>query len=237
MYLNFRKLSVLMAAFNEEATLDRCVTNVLATPLPGQLVREILIVDDGSRDKTWAVAQQLAAGSPLVRLFRNEHNCGKGAALRRAIREMTGDLAIFQDADLEYDPRDYAALLKPILDGRADIVFGSRFANPGGESAWFWHAAMNRILTSVANVVHGTRLTDMETCYKAFRVDALRALPLTANRFGIEPEITANAARLRFRISEVPISYRGRRYSEGKKITWKDGIAALWFIVKYRFTK
>jgi glycosyltransferase involved in cell wall biosynthesis len=232
----FTKLSILIAAYNEQDTLRACVEAVFAAPLPGALTREIVLVDDGSTDRTWTVAERLAAAHPEVRIFRQPRNLGKGAAIRRAIAESTGDLAIFQDADLEYDPRDYPRLLAPILDGRADVVFGSRFTGLERKVLYFWHTLANRFLTLLSNMLNDTNWTDMETCYKAFRADALRAIPLVSDRFGIEPEITAKVARNRLRMFEVPISYNGRRYEEGKKITWRDGAAALWFIVRYRFS-
>jgi glycosyltransferase involved in cell wall biosynthesis len=225
-----------MAAYNEEATLRRCVERVALAPLPEALGREIILVDDGSIDSTWEIAQELAKRQPELKIFQQPRNRGKGAALRRAIAEMTGDLAIFQDADLEYDPRDYGRLLKPILDGRADAVFGSRFTGEERKVLYFWHMIGNRVVTLMANMLNDINLTDMETCYKAFIAEYLRAIPLKSNRFGIEPEITAKAARNRLRIYEVPIAYNGRTYEEGKKISWRDGLAALWFIVKYRFS-
>jgi len=232
----FHKLSVLIAAYNEEATLRRCVTEVLTAPLPQGLSREVVLVDDGSRDHTWTIAQQLAAESPEVRIFQQPRNLGKGAALRRAINEMTGDVAIFQDADLEYVPCDYPRLLRPILDGRADVVYGSRFTGEERKILYFWHTAGNRLLTLLANMLNDTNLSDMETCYKAFVAEKLKAIPLVSSRFGIEPEITAKVARNRLRLYEVPIQYNGRTYEEGKKIGWRDGIAALWFIFKFRFS-
>ena len=231
------KLSILIAAYNEEESLRSCLEGVLAVPLPGGLSREVVIVDDGSRDRTWAIMQQLAAENPeIVRIFQQPQNMGKGAAVRRAIKECTGDLAIFQDADLEYDPNDYPRLLAPILDGRADVVFGSRFAGDERKVLMFWHTLANQFLTLLSNMLNDTNWTDMETCYKAFRTDCLKLIPLESNRFGIEPEVTAKVARNRLRMFEVPIKYNGRSYQEGKKIGWKDGVAALWFIIKYRFS-
>jgi len=233
----FSKLSILIAAYNEEESLRSCLEGVLAVPLPGGLSREVVIVDDGSRDRTWAIMQQLAAENPeIVRVFQQPENRGKGAAVRRAIQESTGDLAIFQDADLEYDPNDYPRLLAPILDGRADVVFGSRFAGDERKVLMFWHTLANQFLTLLSNMLNDTNWTDMETCYKAFRADCLRLIPLESNRFGIEPEVTAKVARNRLRMFEVPINYNGRSYQEGKKIGWRDGVAALWFIIKYRFS-
>jgi len=232
----FQKLSVLVAAYNEEAILAACLAGILAAPLPEGMEREIVLVNDGSTDRTWAIAEEMAARHPELRIFQQARNQGKGAALRRAIKEMTGDLAIFQDADLEYDPRDYPRMLAPILDGRAEVVFGSRFAGEERKVLYFWHTLANRFLTLLSNMLNDTNLTDMETCYKAFVADALRRIPLESNRFGIEPEITAKVARNRLCMYEVPIRYDGRPYGEGKKITWRDGIAALWFIFLYRFS-
>jgi glycosyltransferase involved in cell wall biosynthesis len=232
----FQKLSILVAAYNEEESLRTSMEAVLAAPVPGGLAREIVIVNDGSKDGTWRIAQELAAEYPEIRAFEQTPNQGKGAALRRAIAECTGDLAIFQDADLEYDPNDYGRMLRPILDGRADVVFGSRFAGEERKVLYYWHTLANQFLTTLSNMLNDTNFTDMETCYKAFTTSALKAIPLESNRFGIEPEITAKVARNRLRMFEVPISYNGRRYDEGKKITWRDGAAALWFIFKYRFS-
>ena len=190
-------------------------------------------MDDGSGDGTWKIAGELAAEYPEVRVFRQEPNQGKGVALRRAISEMRGDLVTFQNADLEYDPNDYARLLAPILSGRADVVFGSRFTGEERKVLYFWHAFANKLLALVSNMLNNNNWTDMETCYKAFIAEELRAVPLQSNRFGIEPEITAKVARNNLRMFEVPIDYNGRKYEEGKKITWRDGVAALWFIFRY----
>ena len=233
---SFRKLSILVAAYDEAETLALCIRTIADVPLPAGLEREIVLVEDGSKDRTWEVAQKLAVEIPCMRIFQQPCNMGKGAALRRAIQEMSGDLAIFQDADLEYDPLDYPRMLRPILEGKADVVFGSRFTGEERKVLYFWHTLANRLLTLLSNMLNDTNFTDMETCYKAFIADALRAIPLESNRFGIEPEIAAKVARNRLRMFEVPISYNGRRYDEGKKITWRDGLAALWFIFKYRFS-
>ena len=233
----FTKLSILMAAYNEEETLRTCVAAVLAAPLPEGIERELVIVNDGSKDETWEVMEGLAKENPAtIRIFQQPVNMGKGAAIRRAIAEMSGDLAIFQDADLEYDPREYPKILAPILNGRAEVVFGSRFAGAERKVLLFWHTVVNKMLTLLSNMLNDTNWTDMETCYKAFTAQALKAMPLFSNRFGIEPEITAKVALNRFRMFEVPINYNGRGYDEGKKISWKDGVAALWFIFKYRFS-
>ncbi len=233
----FRKLSILMAAFNEEDSLFACAEQVLGVPLPGGLERELIIIDDGSKDGTWQVMEELAAAEPKrVRIFKQPKNQGKGAAIRRAVAEMSGDLAIIQDADLEYDPRDYGRMLAPILDGRAEVVFGSRFAGAERKVLFFWHAQFNKFLTFASNLLNDTNWTDVETCYKAFTAAALQTIPLVSNRFGIEPELAAKCALNRFRMFEVPINYNGRSYNEGKKIGWTDGLAALWFIVRYRFS-
>ncbi len=234
---SFSKLSILVAAYNEQETLRACVGGLLTAPLPAGISREIVIVNDGSRDATWNIMQSLAAEHPeIIRVFQQPQNMGKGAALRRAIAESKGDLIVFQDADLEYDPCDFQRMLAPILGGRADVVFGSRFTGEERKVLFFWHTLANRLLTLLSNMLNDTNWTDMETCYKAFRADCLRSIPLESNRFGIEPEITAKVARNRLRMFEVPINYNGRSYEEGKKITWRDGAAALWFILKYRFT-
>ena len=232
----FLRLSVLIPAYNEEMTLRKCVERVLAATLPDGVAREVIVVDDASTDSTAAVGAALASKHNEVRFFRLQRNQGKGAALRLAIQEMSGDLAIFQDADLEYDPRDYARVLKPILEGKAEVVYGSRFTGEERKVLYFWHTAGNRLLTLVSNMLNDTNLTDMETCYKAFTAEALKSIPLVSKRFGIEPEITAKVARNRFRLYEVPISYNGRTYEEGKKITWRDGIAAMWLILRFRFS-
>jgi len=207
----------------------------LAAPLPAGLEREVVVVDDASTDSTVEQVERLGAVHSAIRLYRQPKNCGKGAALQRAIGEMRGDLAIFQDADLEYDPGDYERLLMPILAGKADVVFGSRFAGTERKVLYFWHTVGNRLLTLLANMLNDLNLTDMETCYKAFVAERLRAIPLQSKRFGIEPEITAKVALNRLRIYEVPITYNGRTYEEGKKIGWRDGLAAFWWILRYRF--
>lgn len=229
-------LSVVIPVYNERDTLLEILRRVLDAPI--DLQRELILVDDCSTDGTAELYPQLDQHFPDARLrvFKHPVNCGKGAALRTGFAQTTGDLVLVQDADLEYDPRDYPRLLKPILDGRADVVYGSRFV--GGEEhrvLYFWHSVGNRFVTTLSNMFTDLNLTDMETCYKVFRREVIQNIPLTSNRFGIEPEITQKIARLNIRIYEVPISYHGRTYSEGKKIGWKDAVSALYFILKFKF--
>ena len=226
-------LSVVIPVYNEEATVAVLLRAVLDAPLPPGVERELVVVDDGSQDGT-AAALGAFAGDSRVRVFRQERNAGKGAALRRGFAEARGDLVVVQDADLEYDPRELGKLLAPILAGKADVVFGSRFL--GGDAhrvLFFWHMVGNRLLTLLSNATTNLNLTDMETCYKMFKTDVLRRIPIEEDRFGFEPEITAKVARLGVRIYEVGIGYAGRTYEEGKKIGWKDGLRALWCILKY----
>ncbi len=228
------RLSVLMPVYNESRTLRTIVEQVLAAPVEMEI--ELVAVDDCSRDDSVAILEELAASDPRIKLFRHPVNRGKGAAIRTAIAHMTGDIAIVQDSDLEYDPQDYPRVLKPILDGRADAVYGSRFAASDERRVlFFWHSLGNKVLTALSNMANDLNLTDMETCYKAVRADVLKKLRLTSERFGIEPEITARLAQWGARIYEVPISYHGRTYAEGKNIGWKDGVQALWLIFKFRF--
>jgi len=228
-------LSILIPVYNEREHLERSIERVLQAPLPDGLDRELVLVDDASTDGTRAIAEALAGRYPgKIRLFFQDHNQGKGAAIRRAILEMRGDYALFQDADLEYDPRDYPALLDPLLDGRADVVYGSRFAARRVRRVLnYRHEFGNRLLTALSNWFTQLNLTDMETCYKAFRSELLRSIPLRSNRFGIEPEITAKLAKRRSILYEVPIDYLGRSAAEGKKIGWKDGVQAIAIILKY----
>ncbi len=228
-------VSILIPVYNEQAYLERCVTRVLAAPLPPRMAREVVVVDDASTDGTADLLHNLATRHPaVVRVFRQPRNEGKGAAIRRAIREMRGQYAIFQDADLEYDPREYPVLLQPILEHNADVVYGSRFATRTMRRVLNYHHALgNKFLTNLSNWFSGLNLTDMETCYKCFRADVLKTIPLRSNRFGIEPEITAKIAKRNCVVYEVPISYHGRGYEEGKKIGWKDGVSAVFTILKY----
>ena len=227
------KLSIVIPAYNEKNTVLELLRRVEAVPL--SLDKEIIVVDDFSTDGTREVLGGL--GRPDIRVLFHAKNMGKGSALRTGFSEATGDIVLIQDADLEYDPAEYPGLLAPILDGRADVVYGSRFLGGPHRVLFFWHSVGNRFLTSLSNVVTNLNLTDMETCYKVFRGDVLRKLSLKSRRFGFEPEVTIKVAKLKCRIYEVPISYAGRNYSEGKKIGWKDGVAALWHIMRYRFFK
>src|ERR1051326_2707809 len=228
------KLSILMPVYNERTRVERCIAGVLAAPLPENMERELIVVDDRSTDGTFDILERLAAAEPAIRLFRHEVNRGKGAAVRTAIQQATGDFSIIQDADLEYDPAEYPILIRPLLDGRADAVFGSRYL-AGGQTRVlpFWHSMINKGLTLVSNMFCNLKLTDMETCYKVFRTDLLKSIPIRSDRFGFEPEIVMKSAKRKLRIYEVPISYHGRTYEEGKKIGWKDGLKALGVILRF----
>jgi glycosyltransferase involved in cell wall biosynthesis len=225
------RLSVLIPVYNERDTIDLIVEQVRATPLP----LEIICVDDCSTDGTQHILETLLAQGRIHQLFRQPANQGKGAAIRHALSMSTGDIVIVQDADLEYDPADWPTLLEPILSGRADACFGSRFLGGPHRVLYYWHSVGNSLLTMYSNMLTNLNLTDMETCYKAMRGELARSLlpKLSAQRFGFEPEITARLAHADARIFEVPISYSGRTYAEGKKIGWRDGIAAFWHITKY----
>jgi SAM-dependent methyltransferase len=214
--------------------LERSLAQVLAAPLPENMERELIIVDDCSTDGSSDILDRLAAQEPSIRLFRKKINEGKGAAVRTAIQEAHGDFCLVQDADLEYDPAEYPTLLRPLLSGHADAVFGSRYL--AGEQTRvlpFWHSMINKGLTLLSNMFCNLNLTDMETCYKVFRTDLLKSIPIRSNRFGFEPEITMKCAKRKLRIYEVPISYHGRTYEEGKKIGWKDGVKALGVILRF----
>jgi len=230
---DYKKLSILIPVFNEERTVEEIVRRVLKADTCG-LVKEIVLVNDASADGTPQVLDRLK-NVDSVKLFNHPSNRGKGAAIRTSLEHATGDICLIQDADLEYDPADYPKLLKPILDGRADVVYGSRFAGGTHRVLLFWHYMANRFLTLLSNMLCNLNLTDMETCYKVFRRECVKDMRLTAERFGIEPELTAKLARRHYRFYETDINYSGRDYSEGKKINWKDGLAALWFIFRYRF--
>lgn len=224
-------LSVVMPVYNERTTIEEMISRVLAVPLRIELV----VVDDGSKDGTRDILQRLQAerGFTLILQPRNQ---GKGAALRRGFEDATGDLVVIQDADLEYSPEEFPALIELICQGRADVVYGSRFL--GRHRVFlFTHYAGNRLLTFITNVLYNTMLTDMETCYKVMRAEVLRSFELRSDGFGIEPEITAKIFKRKYRVYEVPITYDGRGYEEGKKITWRDGVVALWVLLKYRFTE
>ena len=223
-----------MPVYNERTVIERCLSLVMAAPLPENMEREVVIVDDRSTDGTWDILERLAGIYPQIRLFRHDVNRGKGAAVRTAIEKADGDFSLVQDGDLEYDPCEYARLMRPLLDGRADAVFGSRYlAGEQTRILLFWHSVINKSLTLLSNMFCNLALTDMETCYKAFRTDLLKSIPIRSDRFGFEPEIVMKCAKRRLRIYEVPISYHGRTYEEGKKIGWKDGIKALGVILKF----
>ncbi len=229
------KLCIIMPVYNERQTVEEIVRRVLGVDLNG-IQKELILVDDGSTDGTRDVLQTLSRQELSgVKVVLHRHNQGKGAAIRTGLSHANGDLIVIQDADLEYDPRDYAVLLQPILDGKADVVYGSRFLGPH-RAFNFLHMVGNKFLTLVTNVLYNTILTDMETCYKVFRVEVLRSMRIRSNRFDFEPEITAKVLKRGYRVFEVPISYSGRDLDEGKKISaWRDGLPALWALIKYRF--
>jgi glycosyltransferase involved in cell wall biosynthesis len=224
-------LSVVIPVYNEEKWVAELVRRVQAVPMP----KEIILVDDGSSDGTPAILRELQAANSNVRVILQGKNQGKGAALREGFRHVSGSVCVVQDADLEYDPAEYPALIQPIIEDRADVVFGSRFSGESHRVLYFWHSVANRVLTTLSNVFTNLNLTDMETCYKVFRREVLDGMTLRSNRFGFEPEFTAKVARRsrRWRVYEVPISYSGRTYAEGKKIGLKDAFQALYCIVRY----
>ena len=232
------KLSVLVPAYNEAATLREAIERVKGV----DFAKEIIVVDDGSTDGTRAILEELTRQDEIrsnptneIKVLLESVNRGKGAAIRAGLSHVTGDVVIIQDADLEYDPQDYGRLLEPILSGKADVVYGTRFSGGGPHRVlFFWHFVGNRILTLFTNVLTNLNLSDMEVGYKAFRTEVLRSIPIKSNRFGFEPEVTVKIAKRGYRIYEVPISYYGRTYSEGKKITWKDGMAALYTVIRFR---
>jgi len=227
-------LSVVIPVFNEKTTIRDIVRRVQVVPVPGVL-KEVILVDDFSTDGTREILREEFEGHDGLKVFYHDCNRGKGAALRTGFAQSTGDIVIVQDADLEYDPREYPKLISPILEGKADVVYGSRFLS--GELkrvVFYWHSVGNKFLTTLSNMFTNINLTDMETCYKAFRGDLIRGITIEEDRFGFEPEVTAKVAKMKCRIYEVGISYSGRTYHEGKKIGWKDGVRAIWCILKYR---
>ncbi|MBF6614058.1 MAG: glycosyltransferase family 2 protein [Chloroflexi bacterium] len=223
------KVSVVIPVYNEESTIGEIVERVKAVPID----KEIIVVDDCSTDNTGVELQKLASAGEII-LYKHKVNMGKGAACRSGIKRAQGDVIIIQDADLEYDPADYPALLEPIEKGRSKVVYGSRFLGPH-KAMYFWHSVGNKIFTLLTNVLFDTTLTDMETCYKVFTADIARDLRLNSNRWGFDPEITAKMLKTGNRIYEVPISYTGREFWEGKKISWKDGLTIIRTLIKYRF--
>ncbi len=230
------KLSVVIPVFNEERWIREVIRRVQQVPIP----KELILVDDCSTDNTRSILRELENEHPNLRLFFQPYNQGKGAALREGFKHASGDVILVQDADLEYDPAEYPRLLQPIIENRADVVFGSRFIGDSHRVLYFWHYVANKMLTLLSNMFTGLNLTDMETCYKVFRREVLQGITLKSNRFGFEPEITAKIARRKkdgpsWRVYEVPISYAGRTYEEGKKIGFKDAFSALWCILRYRF--
>ncbi len=228
------RLSVVIPAYNERHTVENLLRRVAAAPVPAGVELDMVVVDDGSSDGTRELLRELEAkAEPPFRLIEHPANRGKGAALRTGFEHAAGDVVLVQDADLEYNPRDYPVLLQPILEDEADVVYGSRFLGGPHRVLFFWHYVGNRLLTTMSNMFTDLNLSDMETCYKVFRSEVLKDLKLFSDRFGIEPEITAKVAKAKVRIYEVPISYHGRTYAEGKKIGWRDGVSATCAILRY----
>jgi glycosyltransferase involved in cell wall biosynthesis len=235
-------LSIVVPVYNESLYLEEVLRKVIQQPLPGGLEREVIVVNDASTDGSWQVMKSLPIKFPETRfeLINKTANEGKGAALRDGFAKVTGDLVMIQDADLEYDPVDYPKLLQPILDGKADVVFGSRFIGEPHRVMYFWHQLANNILTTLSNMLTNLNLTDMEVCYKVFKREVVDQIEIKSPRFGVEPELTAKVARLRLngkrvRVYETGISYAGRTYEEGKKIGWKDALSAIFQIIRFRF--
>ncbi len=238
----FRMLSIVVPVYNEDKYLDAVISKVVAQPLPGNLQRELILINDASDDNTWAIMQSLPDKYPSIKfqLVNKTVNEGKGAALRDGFAKVDGDIVIVQDADLEYDPADYPKLLQPVLDGKADVVFGSRFIGEPHRVLYFWHQVANNIVTTLSNMLTNLNLTDMEVCYKVFTREVIDNIKIRSPRFGVEPEITAKIARMRLngkrvRVYETGISYSGRTYEEGKKINWKDAVSAIIQIIRFRF--
>jgi glycosyltransferase involved in cell wall biosynthesis len=238
----FKTLSIVVPVYNEERYLEAVISKVIAQPLPDSLERELILVNDASQDATWDIMRTLPDKFPSIRfqLINKTVNEGKGAALRDGFAKISGDIVIIQDADFEYDPADYPKLLQPILDGKADVVFGSRFIGEPHRVMYFWHQVANNTLNLLSNMLTNLNLTDMEVCYKVFIRDVIDQINIKSPRFGVEPEITAKIARMRLngkrvRVYETGISYAGRTYEEGKKIGWKDAVSAIIQIIRFRF--
>ncbi|MBN1564840.1 MAG: glycosyltransferase family 2 protein [Anaerolineae bacterium] len=226
------KVSVIIPCYNEKSTIKEIVKRVRAVGL----AHEIIIVDDGSTDGTRDILNEIETGDDL-KIVLHSHNQGKGAAVRTGFKNATGDVYMIQDADLEYDPRDYPILLKPLEEGISDVVYGSRFLGGPRKAMFFWNMIANRSLTFLTNLLYNAILSDMETCYKVFRAEIINDIPLRSRSFDFEPEVTAKVLKRGHRIYEVPISYNGREWDEGKKISWKDGVIAFWTLIRYRFTE